>query len=356
MRQSLLAYLGCPSCGSALDLAPLVKDGEEVLTGTLTCTACEQRYGVVGGVPRMNAAMSGLENVQRTFNWEWHAHHNGAFESETLFGRNPDEDWKMFLDGTGATPTSLTGASVLDAGCGSGAFTQLIAGRSNVRDVIGVDMIDAVEEAYAQTRDRPNVHIVQGNIFALPFQPHAFDLVWCNGVIHHTPDAARAHRSLCRHVRPGGVLYVWVYAKRFNPFRFTKDILDAVRLTKLPEQWLLRLVDCVAWVSLGMLGAYRAVRLLPGLRPRTAWGRRTVRRRTIRELRLTWFDALSPEYDSRHSEDEVIGWFRQAGFIDVSAIEEPKVGIRGVAPPATSSGGSAVSWQTAARDRTSVAG
>jgi hypothetical protein len=27
----------------------------------------------------------------------------------------------------------------------------------------------------------------------------------------------------------------------------------------------------------------------------------------------------------------VIGWFRAAGFVDVEAIEEPKIGVRGVA-------------------------
>ena len=80
------------------------------------------------------------------------------------------------------------------------------------------------------------------------------------------------------------------------------------------------------------LGAYQLLRRIPGLRPRTEWGKRKIRPRTVRELELTWFDALSPEYDSRHSEDEVMGWFRDLGFHDIQAIEEPKVGVRGVAP------------------------
>jgi hypothetical protein len=52
----------------------------------------------------------------------------------------------------------------------------------------------------------------------------------------------------------------------------------------------------------------------------------------VDELTLTWFDALSPQYDSRHSEEEVMGWFRHLGFTEVGAIDEPKVGVRGVAP------------------------
>jgi hypothetical protein len=61
------------------------------------------------------------------------------------------------------------------------------------------------------------------------------------------------------------------------------------------------------------------------------WGKRTVRPRNRRELELTWFDALSPEHDSRHTEEEVIAWFRRKGFERIEALEEPKVGVRGLA-------------------------
>jgi hypothetical protein len=63
------------------------------------------------------------------------------------------------------------------------------------------------------------------------------------------------------------------------------------------------------------------------LDPRLGW---TSRRRTLDELRLAWFDKLSPQYDTTHSEPKVIGWFRAAGFEDIVAIEEPKVGVGGV--------------------------
>ena len=196
--------------------------------------------------------------------------------------------------------------------------------------VVGVDFNEAVDEAFAATAGQPNVHIVQANVFQPPFRKQTFDLVWSNGVIHHTPDAEGAHASLAEFVRPGGIFYVWVYAKRFNPFRFTKDVLDALRVTRLPEPVLLRIARGFSYASIPLLTVYRAVRRLPGLQPRSAWGLRTVRPRTVRELQLTWFDALSPEFDSRHSEAEVIGWFRHRGFDQIQSIEEPKVGVRGV--------------------------
>jgi SAM-dependent methyltransferase len=331
VQHSLLDYIACPECGNDLDLTVEAADGSEVMDGTLVCNDCGKAFPIIRGVPRMNVHMDDLEAVARVFGYEWKAHHRGEIEADTVFGYTRDQDWSYVLTALGFTETDLDDKVMLDAGCGSARLTQQLAERPG-SVVIGVDVNEAVDEAFATTRDIENLHIVQGNIFALPLKPRIFDVVWSNGVIHHTPDAAGAHRSLARHVAPGGRMYVWVYAKRFNPFRFTKDVFDALRVSRLPEPVLMRISHLISYPSLALLNVYRAIRSLPGLRPRGAWGRRTVRPRTIKELQLTWFDALAPEYDSRHTEAEVIEWFRHAGFEDIEAIEEPKVGVRGVAP------------------------
>jgi SAM-dependent methyltransferase len=302
------------------------------MSGTLRCVTCHAVYQIARGVPRMNTSMSGLERVAQTFSYEWGAHHAGKLErEETLWGLTNEEYWNYFLEATGFEDGDLDGKTVLDAGCGSGCLTRMMA-ENGARTVIGVDIIEAVDGAFQRSRHMPNVHIVQGNLFQLPLRKKAFDLVWSNGVIHHTPDARGAHEALAQMVRPGGLLYVWVYAKRFNPFRFTKDVLDFLRVTRLPEPVLLRISRVFAYVSAGLHRAYKGIRRLPPFRPRSRWAKRTMRRRTVDELTLTWFDSLSPEYDSRHSETEVIAWFARLGFHDIATIEEPKVGVRGVAP------------------------
>jgi SAM-dependent methyltransferase/uncharacterized protein YbaR (Trm112 family) len=331
VNSELLQYLACPGCGGGLDSRGEELDGAEVMTGHLACVGCRATYPIVRGVPRMNVSLEGLERVAQTFSFEWNAHHAGELEDDTLFGLSLEQDWRYFLEATGLSDQELEGKVVLDAGCGSGRLTRQI-GEHGAKAVIGVDIIEAVDEAFASARDLPNVHIVQGNIFELPVRKRMFDLVWSNGVIHHTPDARAAHEALAETVRPHGVLYVWVYAKRFSPFRFTKDVLDFLRVTRLPEPALLRIAKTFSYVSLALLAVYRAVRRLPPMRPRTKRAERTVRPRTAKELHLTWFDALSPEYDSRHTEAEVVAWFERLRFTDIHAIEEPKVGVRGVAP------------------------
>jgi SAM-dependent methyltransferase len=279
----------------------------------------------------MNTSMERLENVAATFEFEWKAHSKGQFQQETLFGNTLDEYWQYFLDNLMVTEDDLRGATVLDAGCGPGRYTRQI-GEHGARLVVGLDINDAVDEAFQACRELSNVQIVQGNILAPPFKPHLFDLVWCVGVLHHTPNASEAHHSLSRYIAPEGTMFVWVYAKRFNPFRFTKDILDSLHVTRLPPRVLMSVASVFSYISIFMLWIYRAARKMPPLRPRSAWGERTMRPRRRQDLHLTWFDALSPEYNSRHREAEVIGWFRREGFTGIRAIEEPKVGVRGVAP------------------------
>jgi SAM-dependent methyltransferase/uncharacterized protein YbaR (Trm112 family) len=332
MRAEVLDYLACPDCASDLEIRADEMDGDEIMTGVLTCSGCTAAYPVLRGVPRMNAAMTGLERVAQTFSYEWNAHHSGKLEhEETLWGLTAEQDWSYFLEATRLRSDDLEGKVIVDAGCGSGRLTRQMGERGPAA-VIGVDIIDAVDGAFEESRHLPNVHIVQGNIFQLPLRRRSFDLVWSNGVIHHTPDARAAHEALAQMVKPEGLLYVWVYAKRFNPFRFTKDVLDLVRVTRLPERILLRIAKVFAHVSIVLHSVYCAARTLPGLRPRGTWAKRTLRKRTVDELSLTWFDALSPEYDSRHTEAEVIGWFERLGFTQIGTIDEPKVGVRGAAP------------------------
>jgi SAM-dependent methyltransferase len=333
MREILLDYIACPECTGDLDLKVERSEGDEVMEGVLTCASCAAQYPVLGGVPRMNTAMSDLENVARTFGYEWRSFHEGEFEDDTVFGRTPEEDWSYFLEGLGVEERELEGKAVLDAGCGSGRLTRQI-GAHGAGIVIGVDMNDAVEHVYRSTREDGNVHIVQGNIMRLPFKRHVFDLVWSNGVIHHTPDAAACHAELSKVVKPGGTLYVWVYAKRFSPFKLAKDAADVIRISRLPEPVLLGLCRVLAYPTLALMTLYRWAVHVPFVRrsPRIEW---TSRRRTLQELRLTWFDTLSPQYDTTHSEPEVVGWFRSAGFDEIAAIEEPKVGVRGILRSAT---------------------
>jgi SAM-dependent methyltransferase len=114
---------------------------------------------------------------------------------------------------------------VLEGGCGKGRHTQLTASWG-ARDVVGVDLSEAVETAFAATRKLKNAHIVQADIYHLPFA-RVFDYAFSVGVLHHLPDPHAGFRSLAAKVKDGGYLSAWVYGAENN--EWITHFVDPVR-------------------------------------------------------------------------------------------------------------------------------
>lgn len=183
------------------------KDGIEILDGTLECSSCAATYPVVRGVPRFADLSNIAEDKAATassFGWEWQhfTQEDGQYGEQML-------DWLEPV-----TEDFFRDKVVLDGGCGKGRHTLLAAGWG-ARDVIGVDLSDAVESAFAATRGSENMHIVQADLCRLPLK-QVFDYAFTIGVIHHLDDPNIGFRSLASKVKPGGHFSVWVYGAENN--------------------------------------------------------------------------------------------------------------------------------------------
>jgi ubiquinone/menaquinone biosynthesis C-methylase UbiE len=62
-----------------------------------------------------------------------------------------------------------------------------------------------------------------GDAEALPFDDDSFDVIYSNGVIHHTPNTQRVIEQMHRVLRPGGRIIVMVYAE--NSWNYWKTIV-----------------------------------------------------------------------------------------------------------------------------------
>jgi SAM-dependent methyltransferase len=103
---------------------------------------------------------------------------------------------------------SLSGARVLDVGCGDGAVTRLMT-REGAR-VTGVECSPTqLAPACALARDGDEDYLVATGE-ALPFADAALDIVVYFNVLHHVPveSQLQALREARRVLRPGGLLYV----------------------------------------------------------------------------------------------------------------------------------------------------
>jgi 2-polyprenyl-3-methyl-5-hydroxy-6-metoxy-1,4-benzoquinol methylase len=105
----------------------------------------------------------------------------------------------------------VAGKRLLEVGCGMG--TDLLQFARGGASVTGVDLTPRSVETsrhhlklYNQTGD-----FALTDAETLPFAGESFDVVYSNGVLHHTPDTAGAVREIHRVLRPGGLARVMLY-------------------------------------------------------------------------------------------------------------------------------------------------
>jgi SAM-dependent methyltransferase len=183
------------------------RDEIEILEGSLECTHCAKRFPIVRGVPRF-ADLSEIEPdkaaTASSFGWEW--------QHFTQEDKRYSEQMLAWLEPV--TADFFRDKVVLEGGCGKGRHT-LLAARWGARDVVSVDLSDAVESAFGATRGSPNMHIVQADLCNLPLA-RIFDYAFTIGVLHHMPDPLAGFKSLVSKIKAGGHFSVWVYGAENN--------------------------------------------------------------------------------------------------------------------------------------------
>lgn len=106
------------------------------------------------------------------------------------------------------------GRDVLEIGVGMGA-DHLEWARSGPRSLTGVDLTPRAAE---HTARRLRAYGVSADVRVadaekLPFEDASFDLVYSWGVLHHSPNTARAVSEVYRVLRPSGTARIMVYQK-----------------------------------------------------------------------------------------------------------------------------------------------
>ena len=126
---------------------------------------------------------------------------------ERLMGRWSQRVGAKFLDWLDP-PKNLRW---IDAGCGNGAFTELLISRCAPAEVIGVDPSEGQLD-YARKREgAKRAKFQRADAQSLPFADGSFDAASMALVISFIPDPLKAARELRRVVRSGGIAatYMW---------------------------------------------------------------------------------------------------------------------------------------------------
>ncbi|MFL5264545.1 MAG: class I SAM-dependent methyltransferase, partial [Anaeromyxobacteraceae bacterium] len=133
-------------------------------------------------------------------------------------------------------------ATVLEVGCGTGQMCLFLATADRL--VVGADLTRASLELAAAAARRFEVgraRFVETDLRAPGLRAGAFDVVYCSGVLHHTPDPEASFRALARLVRPGGFIVLGLYnAYARLPHRLRRAVARLTGLRFVPLDSVLR--------------------------------------------------------------------------------------------------------------------
>ena len=315
MRRKALEVFVCPACGGSLSLGLVASEDTasgDVTEGELRCEGCPSRFPIVRSIPRFVPS----DSYASSFGFQWNRFRR--LQVDSVMHNDLSRD--RFYATTG-WPSRLEGQRLLEAGCGSGRFTELAL--ETGAEVFSFDLSAAVDAAYQNNAGNSKLTVFQASIYEVPLRKDYFDKIFCMGVLQHCPNVGGAFRSLLPFLRRGGEIVIDVYEKPrgFPPLKYlarpflrplgTKGIYNFLRCTIPPAFAVKKALTRIPAVG-PHLGA--AIPIGPiSHAPRLNYTDEELKQVKI----LSALDMLSPVYDQPQQMEDVRKWFDDAGLVDV---------------------------------------
>lgn len=140
--------------------------------------------------------------------------------------------------------------SVLDIGCGTGDYCELLSAISN--QYVGVDFsASMIEQAHERFSSHPKKPVFKkASAESLPFPDDQFDLVCAIGFIEYFADPGAPLKEISRVLKPGGTLVIQSYqvdlfkkVARVSPLALARTLLHPVKLAVLGRKANPEIVD-----------------------------------------------------------------------------------------------------------------
>lgn len=250
--------------------------------GTVACTLCGQRFKNDEGICAMFWPHDEIVNAEDV------TEKVKAFYEETPFPNYDEHDsLRSLIDKArrGVYAQTLDhsipyNSTVLEVGCGTGQLSNFLG--IGLRRVIGADLcLNSLRlgERFRHDNGLHRVRFIQMNLFRTCLKAGRFDVIVCNGVLHHTGNPFGGYQGLLPLLKPGGYIVIGLY-NRYG--RLMTDMRrQAFRMTGNRVKW----IDPI--LRNGKQGAQHRA----------------------------WFaDQYCHPHESKHTIDEVLRWFEETGM------------------------------------------
>jgi len=333
MDSKLLEILADPVDKTPLHFGNLDEESTgEVETGELLGSH-GQTYAITNYIPRFVLTQdAGQLQTEESFGYKWQREQSYASSDEMDF----HQDWLVsrygFEDLSDMQRFFGSRKRILDAGCGSGysasAWLTEDWRTQYTTDWIGVDISEAIDVARRRIGIAKNLHYVQADVLQMPFVNGAFDTIFSEGVLHHTPSTEKAIKALAPLLAPDGEFMFYVYRKKGAIREFADEhIRDAIADLPPEQAWeMLRPLTKLGEALADLKTDIDVPEDIPYLGIKA--GRYDIQRFVYwHVMKLFWnetfdfeknhhinFDWYHPQYAHRQTEAEIRQWCDEAGL------------------------------------------
>jgi 2-polyprenyl-3-methyl-5-hydroxy-6-metoxy-1,4-benzoquinol methylase len=213
-----------------------------------------EKFPIINNIPRFVES----DNYASAFGLQWKTFSKTQLDSQVGLPVTKDRVERCL----GQYIPELKGRNLLEVGCGAGRFTELLVEGGAL--VHAVDLSVAVEVNLENIGPKPNYKVAQASVYELPFPDNVFDIVFCLGVIQHTPNPEKTIAALWSKVKPGGLLvidhYKWrigyystlsplyrEWLRKMNPLK-SKKIIDKLVNFFFPLHWKAKKLPKLQWI------------------------------------------------------------------------------------------------------------
>lgn len=303
---NLIAVLACPNC----------KEGLRPHGETLSCPSCATSFPVLSGIPRFVPQ----ENYADSFGLQWNRFAKTQLDSSIGTDRSRDR----FLHETLWDESHLAGRLVLDAGCGSGRFSEVAIALGAT--LIAIDFSSAVDAA-SKNLNSESLVIAQGDLSELPIPSESLDFVYCIGVLQHTKQPGKIVAELLRCLKPGGEITLTFYENSSWHVRLYSKYLIRPLTKRIPDRVLLTIIERSSAVWFPITNFLfrlpspfsRIFRFIIPIANYVEFKYATIEAARAEAI-LDTFDMLSPSYDKPIKKTEILKWVTNSG-IQVKQLE-----------------------------------